>query len=582
MRLYYINFSGVTTEITDLKFHTVSRSMSGGILSALIRNRELASIDTIHGYTWARCLVKNNAADKTLWEGFINRINDQIDHHSSHLSGIDGLRVLDKVACRHSSIRATGRITALDAAYIDDSEAAFIAAMVTKPCLFTDTDEPAKETVNPNSNTTWVNNPTTDDPADFEVGSPDNADPYKNLATAGYMFIQDTDNYVEDGYGIVCEYTVPNAASSTKIIIEVEMDIDGGQYYADTTETPLVEVWRQSTTEWLSVSADMTGEGRVPTWGQFSSMQYLTITITANIANYFNGTTLKWRITTGKPNATSPQNNSPGLAIYKAPLTNTYAALFDAENTTYTIDAQSEGGTRLTFTGQTPSADGLVIGDSYRVGDFLHNIMADIMFAANIWWMTLDVDSTSTPDVSDYYFSHAGPVFRDFAAKMGREVWLADSWTLKCKNSYTDTTINLTEADLIGPPRGHNSFDWDGDAMASRVVVRGAGVNYEQTNRLDYPCPYTVFRNDPAIQTQLDANLIGIKLNIATTNPVKRLQVTLDYDGGTDYSTLDIGKTIDVNVLSGKINITAGLIRELHWRQNAGEHLLVDVVIDVV
>ena len=54
----------------------------------------------------------------------------------------------------------------------------------------------------------------------------------------------------------------------------------------------------------------------------------------------------------------------------------------------------------------------------------------------------------------------------------------------------------------------------------------------------------------------------------------------LDYDKGTDYSAIDVGKAITINLYSGTYEQTDGIIRELHYSQIAGGHLFCDINIE--
>ena len=203
--------------------------------------------------------------------------------------------------------------------------------------------------------------------------------------------------------------------------------------------------------------------------------------------------------------------------------------------------------------------------------------MSDMLIASETGFLTIDVDATALADAADYYYQYVGPVFRDFAKRMGRRIWQKIGWIIQCKSAYTDTTLNLTEANFVDW-----DLDIDGEELYKAILVSGANNDIIEYTGAAYGTPYSLIINHPALTTEEAAAEYASQMSTDHADPVKRYRFIIDYDDGTDYSALDIGKTVDVNLYSGTLTITAGLITSLTWSQESAGHLMVVVEVEVV
>lgn len=572
MRLYLKDYPShdPPTEITGVTFHTCSKMIGGGgVLSFTIRDFENANIATIDDYIWERVEVKTNNAATVLWEGYINNI--VISRNSAQCSGIEGLRVLDKVWAHHTSIIAQGAVTTSGADSIDDTgrEVAFPAAVNGKFCIFTDIVQPGVETAYPSAAAFYHNGG--DDPADTETGVFGDLVP----GAIGAMKIMDVTNHVANGYGIDVTITLPNGSTSTKLTIVLRLGFLAGMYYPG--GYPEVHLYDDDAAAWITAdNADTAGVGALDVTNWASPLRtrvYHNIDITDNLSDYINGAEeVKIRVVNGDPNAAVPQLAVSWVEVYWAKALNTYEAGFAAYDIIYTVDGFDAD--TLTFTGQTPNADGIATGDQYLVGDQLHTIMAAIFKAAELSEFTLDFDSTTEVDAADYYYSFVGPILRDFAERLGREYWQKIGWEIECKSATTDTAIDLTDANIKSW-----RYNISGDNMYKTVLVRGGNNEVLVYALPTYDSPYTLIRTESQLHTEQSAKALADQLATDHRTPQKYLNIIVDYDEA-DYTALDIGKGIDINLYSGVITKAQGVIRELHYGQNSGEHLQVEITID--
>ena len=577
MRVYLKDYPShdPPTEITGVTINTCTKMIGGGgVLSFMVDDFENASIADLKEYLWERVEVKTNDEATTLWEGYINSIN--IDRSVATFSGIEGLRALDKIWAHHSSIIAQGAATAVGADSIDDTnrETVFPATVNGKYAIFTDIDQPSQETLYP-SWADFYHGVGADDPANIETGAHTDLVP----GVIGDMKILDTDTYVADGYGIRFAFEIPDRAASEKMVIIISLQMLAGTFYQGAAaDYPIVELYDDNGAAWLSSdNADTSGVGHMPYSNWISPKRTFiehTVEITDNLTNYINAGTdqIHLRVTCGDPNATEQKLEYCWVVIKWAKCINTFQATFEAYDVIYTIDAYDDD--TLTFTGQTPTTDGVGPGDEYLVGDQLHTVMADIWKAAELSHFTLDFDSTTEVDAADYWYSYVGNILNDFASRLGRDVWQKIGWEIECKSATTDTAINLTDANVK-----RWTYDINGENMARNVLVRGGNNEVIVYCDPTYPTPYTLIKSDSQLHTEQSAKAYADQLKLNTRVPADYLSITVDYDEA-DYTALDLGKGIDVDLHSGVVTKAQGVIRKLSYNQNAGERLEVIIAID--
>jgi hypothetical protein len=566
MRLY-IDIYGGSVEISGVTFHTVHREIGGNsVLVAEIRSKENVGFSTISEYLWCPVFVTNNAADKTLWEGWIDTIIQS--EGRALISAIDGVRLLDHMHCRHSSIISMGTVTSLADDYIEDTDASFTdGTHLNKAVFFTDISGLDDEVVYPNATSSIEGAPT------GVIGL------WSDMDDSGNTSFGFTDEDDDDNQHIIVNWLVPNHATSTRVELDLLIRCGMGKYYPNENERPRIYIYDDNGAAWITASADI--EGNLSYMHEMSDANNwfrITTQIVDNISNYFDGAgNLKMKINAGHPQTSSPDLGYSYIAVFIAECTNIYSALFGSEQTVYTIDTVNSA-TKITFTGQTPDADGVDVGDTYRVGSIISTVAGEIWRRSMFNPLDLDFDVTTIPDSSDYYGTYIGPVFAGFADRLGRYLWHSIGWTISCKSSYTactDDASTIVDADVL---------DWtwhrSGKSQRPSAVVYGGNVRAKFSDwEQKFPCPYTEVRTSQNITTQAAAYNYAVKLVSKYSAPEDRLRFVLNYDDGADYDDMDLGKTIGISILSGDINPTTPLIHSMDWKQNFGEDLYVEVTV---
>jgi hypothetical protein len=554
-------------EISGVTFHAVHREIGGNsVLLCEVHDKENTGFSTLNEYLWSKVIVTNNANDKVLWEGFIDTII--ASPGKTLLGAIDAVKALDHIHCRHSSIISSGTVTALADAYIEDSAASFAdGTHLNEAVFFTDMSGLDEEVKYPN--------------ADSSIeGAPSNTiGLWSNMDDGGRDSYGFSDEDDDPNQHIIMNFLVPNHATSTRIDIIFTLRSAQGKYYPNENERPRIFVYNDTGAAWAFDTADIEGDlSYIHEWSESNDVYVCQTSIIDNISDYFDGAgNLKVKLTAGHPQTSSPDLGYSIITVRMAELTNTYSATFGSKSKVYTIDVV-DSATKITFTGQTPDADGVDIGDTYRVGSVLDTIAGEIWRRAIFNSVDLDFDSTTIPDATDYYSSYVGPVLASFAHRLNRYLWHAIDWTVKCKSSYTactDDASTIIDTDVI---------DWiwhrSGKTMRPTAVVYGANVRAKFFDyEIKYPCPYTEVRSDVNITTQASAYNYAVSIVGKHTAPEDRLTFLLNYDDGADYDDMDLGKTIGISIASGSINPTTPLIHSMDWKQNYGEDLYVEVTV---
>jgi hypothetical protein len=581
MRLY---LKDKGTEITGVHFDTVRKVLkTGGSLECYIRDTGLDNIAANFSNTLERVEVRKDDGSTVIWEGAINRCTQ----HSQpmwhfRMKGREILHFLDRTPCNFNSIKASGVVTSLSGAQIDDSEASFTSAVNGKPTFFSGASGgETSEMVFPHANSTWFNDPAADDPAEVETkqGNGDETD----ISAGGdtrYWIIYDTSNRGKDYYGIDLHFEVANNATSAWVEIKFVCRFEFKSLYVSEANSPVIQIYDVTNTSWEDDdtlnAGNIVGLGRTAhyqtAWDAHAPIYRGVITITDNTSRYFDGSDfLKIRILCG--DASGAGHTKDQVRVDSAILTNVYSGEFRiAYETTYIVDAYDTD--TLLFTGQTPDADGVDIGSSYSVGDYLHTNMTSIWSYSQINWVDLDFDTTTIGEANDYRGQFVGHVLSDYAERLDREVWQAIGWAIKCKSSYTDTALNLTE---------NNFLDWShsmtSDETFGSVTLHGGGsYNNISWRGGTYFTPEGKFYIDTRWAEAAMGGVVADNYESKYSTSKQIFIGTIDLDDGTDYSALDIGKTIDI-ILHSKITISAGLITELSYNQNAGENLQCNIVV---
>lgn len=558
------------TEITGVTSLNCSKRMGGnGIISANVRDLALANYSTNKDIIWSGAEVWDNDLTRPLWEGYV--VEPVINYNWLMFQGFETLRTLEKVPANYSTILAEGEVTTAADDYIDDVNASFTDDLLTKPCTFTDTAGPTYEIINPNVSSGWLQS----DIATPLVSVSEIGD-YTDLANPRVVnWSRWYGSKAEVNGGLELQFTVTNAGSSTGFEIKIVCRFRNSSVY---TDLPLLKIRDDICGSWELVIDPLIAATPI----QYDvNYTFKSEDLAHARAHYFDGTTLKIFLDWG---AYPPPVSNEAITAFYAEVKNFYSTLFTAGGVIYTIDARDSD--TLTFTGQTPNADGVATDDRYKVGDYIHNNMNNIWAAISIPWLILDFDSSTLFDSSDYNSAYVLDVLNNYAKMSDREVWQAYDYIVKCKSSYDDSGIDLTEADVIHDNTGNwlnGSFTRNGREIIRSARIFGAGVTYVDTQLPDYPSPRGDIYSDSRIATQAQAAVIVANILTENSSPKEILRIMINCNSSiTNIENLDIGKTIDVNLYSGTIAITAGLIREVHYEQTRGGPLYATLEIEVI
>ena len=574
------------TEITDIHFDNVRKVMTtGGALGCSIRDTTLSNVVANFSNTMERVEVRKNDGSTVIWEGAIDRCTQYSQPTwKFQMIGREILAFMDRIPCNYSSIKRRGVVTATAGDFIIDDNAAFSDLLLTKLCYFSNTSAgESSELIWPHANSTWYNNvgAGADDPADTETKT--TAGDETDLAQGGdsrYWEIHDTSAKGKDWYGICIDFEAPNSATSQRVVINIDCKFSYKATYLNEANTPLIEIYDVTGTQWEDDdtlnAGNITGIGRTghfsESWDQNTYGYKGKIEIIDNCDRYFDGSDfLKIRILCGE---TTAGEGFDRVRVNSAILTNVYDGDFtSAGETTYTIDGRTA--TTLTFTGQTPNTDGVNVGSSYTIGDYLHTNMQNIWAYGQITWVDLDFDTATIGEANEYRGMSVGHVLTDFAERLDWQVWQAVGWVIKCYGTYTDTALSLTE---------DNFTEWSmamtTDETFGQVILWGSG-SYGTVSWTSgtYYTPEGKFYIDTRWAEEAMGMIAGDNYGTRFSTAKRIFSGTMDLDDGTDYSALDIGKTVDILIQTDKLVISDGLITELSYEQNAGEHLMCNIVV---
>lgn len=542
-----------------------SKKMEGrGMFSATIRDFELANYATTKLYVWTPIEVWKNDLSLKLGEYFSP--SPRYNYNSYLLGGPEALGVLRQVSSGYNAILAQGEATAIGADTMDDTNAVFTASQIGLVCMFSDKTAPSIETDWPNTDSDHLLVVDDSPLAPWrEIGANTDLDTPEDI-----WFVR---SYVDDDFYLKLEFEVTNGAAATAFTLQLNSNNSAWT----TGNESEIHIYDFTNTQWRKV-ADLECDDK---WATY----YMTeANIPAGvIADYYSGDTppeFHVKIIGG----TVGGGTTTTMRTSYVELKTTYSTVFAAEQNNYVIDART--GTQLTFTGQTPQADGIVAGDRYVIGDYLHNIVNNLAPRAAETNLSIDYDTTTNADAGDYRTSMIVDILTSFAKKDNRRVWQALDWVAKCKSSYVSTGITLTEADLVV---NNNMERWDifrdGSQMRRHQMVVGNGNFYEAFQTPTFPCPNSFLHTSNLISSQTIAKTLGDNLLARFQGPKDIFECTVDYDNiaGTDYSTIDMGKTINVDIFGSKFTITNGLIISMDWDDTgANGHLLNTIQVETV
>lgn len=533
----------------------------GGSAYAVTHDVALANIATLSTHLWKAVEIWNNDLDEILWEGWIIKIIVAYNHVTFIMD--NGLKVLNNVLADYNGILATGEVTTVGASSIDDINAAFTAGLVGKFCTFTDSAGPTVETDYPTANSNHLQS---DKSTALTLNNEWND--HTDLATLGCVSVHYGCGW--GGYaahasgGLMLEFDATNAASTTAWEIRLTLVTGINSFVYDTK--PKLFIWKQDTTEWITVETDWAIHGFLGVTYTFKN----TDLDDTDPGDYFNGDLLKIFIDWGDTGTTDEM-----LLVFYAKLVNTYTTVFPTA-TVYTIDARDTD--TLTFTGQ--SCTGISEGDRYKVGDYLHNTLNSIWDETYIG-VGLNYDVSTEIEAVDYTSETIGNILRNFALRDGRRVWCSKGWVIESLASLVDTTIDLTEAHVETDEKLEDwTYTLDGMNIYHKIKVYGSGIIAEDIQTTTYPSPLGIVITDNRLTSQQTADSVVTQTLIDHANEKKHLEFIINTANVTDSHLLAVMKTIDINLYSGKVSITAGEIVSLSYFQTGGGPLYAKILVD--
>lgn len=555
-------------EITGVIGASCSKALKGeGMFSAKVRDKELATYATYKNKIWTGFEVYKNDLSMKLGEYFC--IRPEFRYNSALFQGPEAVRILDHIATNYNGLLATGIVTALADDYIDDNKAAFTDALLTKIILFNDVVAPNIETAYPNSDSNHYK--TLDD----NLATP--------FAETGDETKLDTDTTGPTNYwSFVYESSADNDTFYHKLVFPVvegaaavafSLTLKAFLEVASSTFEPEIYIYDFTNTVWRLLSE---WEFR----GQYYTYNFTDADIPAGvISDYYSGDAtpeFHIKITSGET-----VTNVEQLRIITSftELKTTFSTLFAAETTNYIIDSRT--GTRLIATGQTPLADGVAVDDTYKVGDYLHTIMQNIFANGYNTSLTLDYDDSTRADAQDYRTDTIGSVLIKYAELEEREYWQQKGWRVQCKSSYESTGITITENHCVVDK---DMEKWvitrDGSEMVRHVQVVGNGVFLEGFQNPTYATPQTFLHTDKRISSAVIASEWATTLLSKYSDVLESITLTVDYDDGNDWTEVDVGKTINVNLFSGTFQLTNALITKVAYADQADGNLQATLTIE--
>lgn len=575
MRVFLVDAD--RSEITDIVFSDVRNKMqTGGSCAFQVHDPQMARIGTMKKALSQRIEIRKNDGSTVLWEGVLTNIffSDKINHWIC--KGMEGLRVLDGVNCGYNPDKGAGVVTAIDdddtPPKITDKNQTFAATLVGCEVLFTDTVQATIETVVPDNNSDFFNGGVA---ADTETGT------FADLAVGGVsnaMYLTDTNERGLDYYGIELVFPVTQHATAQQIIIDIDAAFEPRNSYLENgTQSPSFNLYDDDGAAWQTTDGNgVTGLGRSATgfgtWGGTSNDHWIRrITIdNTDIGGYMDGAgNLKIRVTCGLGG-----DAVDTVKMYFAKLYNTYSTVYAAETGIYTIDVVN--GSDLTFTGQTPYADQIRAGDTFRIGQDINTIIDNFWLRIN--WIDIEDAATTIVDCTDLRASKVGPTLRRYGDILNWDLWQEVGWNVRFGGTADATGLSLTHANFKDFTFGIDSKEtaklaalfasdfWtdinSGDTTGSRLFADAIHAS-------------SLIVSQAAI-TQASSGYIGSKGDI-----IYNFRGMLDHDAGTDYSAVGLGKKITITLYTDKVVLTNAIIDELGWFQNHGEHLRSEVVIKI-
>ena len=574
MRLYLKDSDA--SEITNVQFLSVVNKMkTGGAVRLSKHDVDMVLIGTMKKLLNQRVEVRKVDGTTVIWEGVITDIDYDSSLHQWNFGGPEGLAALNNVNCRYNANLGSGVITTIDdddtPPTITDTNQTFSTGLVGSECIFTNDSADVYETQYPTANSVWVD----DAPAGGGTAADSTTTVWANMAIGGVNDVRltDTNTRGNNYYALELEYDFANHGSASECIIILKMKFQPRSEFAnDGSDLPEVWLYDDDETTWQTTDGNgVTGLGTCTNW---SNVEWgaatntnidLKVTIdSTDIGGYFDAAgLLKIQVTCGGPLTTDYIE----CRIARADLR--YSTYYTAEANDYTIDAVS--GSDLTFTDQTPYADGIRANDTFRIGQDADTVLGYCWRDGMIDWLNYETDgATGLIECMDLRGSTVGSVLRRYSELLNWEVWQEVGWNIRLGNTYDATGLSLTHADFE-----HYTF-----GVKGREIIRAnsmfavdqwensfAGVVEGIQSLWDY------FISNNTLQSQATSAQFQ-ETNLTRHSSLKyHFRGLLDHDAGTDYSAIGLGETMTITLHTDKVVITNGVIDEISWFQQTNGHL---------
>jgi hypothetical protein len=577
MRLFLADADG--SEITAVNFDDVRTVMNlGGSCTIRKRDKDMALIGTIKKLLNQRVEIRKDDGTTVIWEGLIT----DIDYHSKRrewiMSGPEGLRSLDDVACGYNGDKGAGIVTTIDIddtpPMITDKGQTFDSSLEGCEVLFTNKDVSTIETQYPHSDTGWINN----HPAGGGIAADTTSGAFGDLAIGGVsngMFLEDQNERGADYYALEVVFQFAQHANLNHLYFVFQCEFGARSNFAENgSDCPRFELYDDDAGTWQTADGNgVVGLGRksegFSEWGGVANgNQDRLVTIDAtDLGGYLdaNGKII-FRITCGGP------SDADIIKCFHAYGKGEYSTLYTAEANAYTIDIVN--GSTLTFTGQTPYADQVRATDTFRIGQDVETILNNCWRDGLVNWLDLELDGTTgIVDCTDLRSTYLGPLLRRYAEQINWNVWQEIGWNIRFGNTYDPTNLSLTQTDFKSFHFGvrgrtiirkHSIFSVDYWAAAIANVVDGIRGFFDS------------FLGQNQVNTQSAAEQAVDNMLTKHSSVEYRFEGLLDMTGGA-YDAIGLGEKITITLWTDKVVITDGVIDEIVWIQKHGGHLYANI-----
>jgi hypothetical protein len=580
MRLYLK--ASDESEITDIEFLSVVNKMTtGGAFRARKHDVDMAAVATMKKLLNQRVEVRKADGTTVIWEGSVTDIEYDTDTHYWVFGGPEGLAMLYDIGAAYNANLGSGVVTDIDdddtPPKITDSSQTFAASLVGAECIFTAGTAYNWEGQYPTNNSQWIANA----PGGGGTAADSTTTTWSNMSIGGTtasVALEDSNERGNNYYALELEFDFTGShttANRIEISLQLRFQVRS-DFAANGSDLPEIWLYDDDGASWQTSDGNgVTGLGKLSTWSATQwgasvnrDIRHTFFIDNTDIAGYLDGNgVLKVQITCGGPLSTD------SIECYFALARMRYGTLYAAEAIDYTIDIVD--GSTLTFTGQTPYADKIRAGDTFRIGQDVDTILDRVWRDAFLNWIDIETDgATGLVECMDLRSSTIGAILTRYAEALNWEVWQEVGWNIRLGDTYDATGLSLTHADFKSYRYG---------VFGKEVIIKGefiaAGENKEENIGLQEGITGVFDISLMKHNLQSFRQLAVAAGNILTRHSTlkQHFRGLLDHDAGTDYSAIGLGEKITITLHTDKAVFTDAIIEEISWSQTIDGHLLSEI-----